>query len=105
MIKSCFFILSVSAPSCQNVISSIPDLSARLCLYNMSLHEPLISDHLLREGWYRTDDHHIPTIGNGATTNSCGSSYPIVVKGKSLNRKILWCCHILTDKGCGRKTH
>ena len=70
----------------------------------MSLHEPLISDHLLREGWYRTDDHHIPTIGNGATINSCGSSYPIVVKGKSLHRKSLWCCHILTDKGCGRQT-
>ena len=80
--------VSISASTCQNVTSSMPDLSARFCLYNMSMNAPSISDHLLEEGWYRTDDHHIPTIDNGATINSCGSSYPIVVKGKSLNKKI-----------------
>ena len=78
--------VSVLAPSCQNVNSSMPDLSARLSSFNMNLNDRLISDHLLEEGWYRTDDHHIPTIGNGATINSCGTFYPIVVKGKSRHK-------------------
>ena len=75
--------VSISALHCHNVLSSMPDLSGRFSSYDMRLGDSLFDDNLLVEGWYRTYDHYIPTIGNGETINSCSSGYPIVVSGKS----------------------
>ena len=81
--------VSISDQNCQNVISILPNLPERFSSYNMSLGDPLISDHLLEEGWYRTEDHYMPTIDSGATINSFGTYYPIVVSGKS-HHKLMW---------------
>ena len=80
--------VSISDPNCQNVTSILRDLPGRFSSYNMSLGDPLISDHLLEEGWYRTEDHYMATIDSGATINSFGTYYPIVVIGKSYHKLI-----------------
>ena len=79
----------ISDQNCNDVISILPNLPERFSSFNMSLEDPLISDHLLKEGWYRTEDHYMPTIDSGAKINSFGTYYPIVVSGKSYH-KLIW---------------